>query len=638
MSNDPPKLVPLPRFSNTSFPASGPDRFTCAPPHPKNVVGESAIEIKTAALSVNDGNNDNDIVEVFSNVQDSNVQKVECQWMMETFRRVNCTSRVFLYHADILRQKFEKERSATGRSHIIGKFYRLLKKLLKILNVQKEYVSKEFSDWLNAEEAKHGIPINEGGQNSSSAKGGGSDAEITQDPDLLLDMEITCESDHEDVSDPTAKVQQNVIGCSENLSDSDSDSDDPFDNCESNKPEKVIPVLKPILSHTVREVLRDKCTRKLLLQLLTEHDSKTANTKSKIISFIEGIQSLDGREKSSVKEKEYEISKLKKHVSTVVLTGETSANCNDFAFSAPKHVPCSGAEKEKTMRAEAIASNGKAVQGSQMGTTTSGTEGKARNEESERNKSPFKNSVGKSVDANSEVVQVSQMGTSASGIQGKARNEESERCKCPRKNSVGKSADANRQVVQGTQVETSSSGAEGKAGNEESERNKFPCKSSVGKPVDANSEVVQDLEMRASSSVTEGTAGNKESERGRSVCRNKVAKSIDANSEAIQDSQMETSSSGIEGKTINAKCDKSNQKNQATKRKCHFVSHTVTSSDRETKKRFRTERGAVLVQGKLQRAAIPVTPTDFAALVDSAVQKKLIKPCFVSVVKLNTTN
>jgi hypothetical protein len=506
-SDDPPKLVPLHRFSKTSVPASGSDRFT-SPPRPKNVVSENAIKSKTATSSVNDDNNDDDIVEVFNNVLDSNAQKVELKWMMETFRQMNCTSRVFLYHADILRQKFEKESSAKGISHIIRKCYCLLKKLLKRLNVQKEYVSKEFSVWLNAEKAKHGIPTTEGGQNSSPGKDKGSESEITQEPELLLDMDITCESDHEDVSDPITEVQQNLIWCNENLSDNDSDSDDPFSDCESNKQEKVMPVLKPILSQTVREVLRDTCTRKLLLQLLTEHDSKTENSRSKMISSTEGIQSIDGKEEPSVKKKEYKISKLKTHVYTDFLTQQTSANCDDFSFSAPENVPCSGAEKEKCVKTETIDSNGKDVRGTQIGTSTSGTEGKA--------------------------------------------------------------------------------------GNEESESCKSPCKSSM-------------------------------------------AKSVDADCEIVQGSQMETSSSGTEGKTMNAKCDNSNQKCQATKRKHRCVSHTVMSSDMETK-RFRSRRSVVMVPGKLQRTAIPVKPTDFTALVSSAVQKNLIKPCSVSVVKLNRTN
>jgi hypothetical protein len=54
----------------------------------------------------------------------------------------------------------------------------------------------------------------------------------------------------------------------------------------------------PILSHIVREVLRDKCTRKLQLQLLTECDSKTANANSKIISSAEAVQSIEGKKAS----------------------------------------------------------------------------------------------------------------------------------------------------------------------------------------------------------------------------------------------------------------------------------------------------------------------------------------------------
>ena len=415
-SHEPPKLAPSSSLPNTLVPASGPVQFTC-PPHPKNAVSENAIESKTATLSVSDDGNDDD-VEVLTHIQDSDAHEVECKWMMESFKRVNCTSRLFLYHLGIFRQKFEKEGSAKGTSDIVGKYYRLLKKLLERLNVQKEYVSKEFSYWLKAEKAKHGIPTTEGGHSSSSPQDKVSDAEVTQEPELLLDMEITCASDHEDVSDPITEVQQNLIGCNENLSDSDSDSDDPFSDCESNEQEKVIPILKPILSHTVREVLRDKCTRKLLLQLLKECDSKTANMKRKIISSAEAVQSVDGNEASSVKEKEHDISKLKTYVSTGVQTEVISANCSEFSFLVSEPTPCSGTEKGKSVGTEAIDSSGKAVQGSQMGTSSSGTEGRAGNE-SERSISPCMSNVAVCVDTNSDV-QDSQMATASRGTEANA--------------------------------------------------------------------------------------------------------------------------------------------------------------------------------------------------------------------------
>ena len=557
-SHEPPKLVPLSSFPNTSVPAFDPVQFTC-PPHPKNAVSENAIESKTATCSVSDGGNDDD-VEVLTNVQDSNAREDECKWMMESFKRVNCTLRLFLYHLGIFRQKFEKEGSAKGTSHIVGKYYRLLKKLLERLNVQKEYVSKEFSYWLNAEKAKHGIPTTEGGHSSPSPQDKVSDAELPQEPELLLDMEITCASDHEDVSDPITEVQQNLIGCNENLSDSDSDSDDPFSDCETNEQEKVIPVLKPILSHTVREVLRDKCTRKLLLRLLKECDSKTANMKRKIISSPEAVQSIVGNEASSVKEKEHDINELKTCVSTGVQTEVISANCNEFSFLVPEPVPCSGIGKEKSVGTEVIDSNGKAVQGSEMG-TSSGTEGKAGNE-SERSISPCMSNVAM------------------------CAGNESERSVSPCMSNVAMCA-----------------------GNE-SERSVSTCMSNVAM-----------------------CAGN-ESERSVSPCMSNVAMCVDTNSD-VQDSQMASASSGTEDKTINAECDMSNRKCQATKRKSHSVLCSVTPSHMETK-HLRTRSTASLVPSTLQRTAIP--GTDFTTLVRSAVQKKLIKPCRVSVVKLSRKN
>jgi hypothetical protein len=524
-SKDPPKLVPLSRFHTMSVPAAGPNQFT-RPPQPKTVVSENTTESKTSTLSVS-GGSDDDIVEVFSNVHDLNAQKVEWKWMMEIFRGVSCTSRLFLYHADILRQKFERERSAKGRSQIIGKFYRLLKKVLKRLSVQKEHVPKGFSDWLNAEKAKCGIPTTEGGQDSSPIKDKGSDTEVGQEEQLLLDMEITCESDHEDSSDTTTAAQQDLNGCNENLSDSDDDSDDPFSDYESKEQEKVIPVLKPILSYTVREILGDKSTRKLVLHLLREHDSKTANIKSKIISSAEKIQSTDGNEESAAKERECEISKLKTCVHTDVLTEGTSSNSIALLLHSSEHGTGSGMEKEKSVRTEAIVSNGKYVQDLQMKTFSSGTQGKARKEESERRKSAYKKC---------RVVQASQMETSSNGTEDKAGNEVSGRSKSPYKNSG---------VVQDSQMETSCSGIEDKAGSEVSGRSKSPYK---------NSGVVQDSQMETSCSVRSKSpyknSGVVQDSQMETSCSGR-SKSPYKNSGVVQDSQMETSCSGIEDKAGN---------------------------------------------------------------------------------------
>jgi len=128
-------------------------------------------------------------------------------------------------------------------------------------------------------------------------------------------------------------------------------------------------------------------------------------------------------------------------------------------------------------------------------------------------------------------------------------------------------------------------------------------------------------------------AGN-ESERSVSPCMSNVAMCVDTNSD-VQDSQMASASSGTEDKTINAECDMSNRKCQATKRKSHSVLCSVTPSHMETK-HLRTRSTASLVPSTLQRTAIP--GTDFTTLVRSAVQKKLIKPCRVSVVKLSRKN
>jgi hypothetical protein len=606
-SSDPPKCVPFsrfpstlvppsgpvqatyrpPRFTNTLVPPSGPFQITC-PPLPQPAVSVNATQTKTVTQSVSNGGNDDDIVEVFSNVQDSDAHEVECKWMMESFKQVNCTSRLFLYYLAIFKQKFEKEGSAKGTSHIVGKYYRLLKKLLKRLNVQKECVSKEFSHWLNAEKAKHGIPTTEGGQDSSPPKDKVSDTELTPEPELLLDMEITCASDHEDFSDPITEVQQNLIACNENLSESDSDSDDPFSDCEHTEQEKVFTVVKPILSHTVREVLRDRCMRKLVLKLLTDCDSKTANTKRKIISSKELVQSSDRTEASSVKEAEHDICKLKTRVCTGVQTEVIEAS----PVTEMEHDICKlNTRVSKGVQTEVI----------EASSVT----------EMEHNICKLNTRVSKGVQ--SEVIEASPVTEMEHDI-----------------------CEPNTRVSTGVQTEVSSANC-----SEFSLVPKpVPCsgiekgKSLGTETIDSGGKAIQGSQMGTSSSGTESSAGN-ESERIKSACTSDVAKRVDTNSAVVQHSQTETSSSGTEGKTVNAGCDKINQKCQSTKRKYDSVLCDVETSRTETK-RLCTRRSPAVVRSRLQSPA--TSDTDFTNLAHSAMQKKLIKPCAVSVVRLSRTD
>ncbi|KDR14567.1 uncharacterized protein LOC110834394 isoform X2 [Zootermopsis nevadensis] len=283
-----PKVVPS--FHNPQFPSSGhieqtspPYQDTICLENVENVVTKNDVHIKDISLD-----DDNDIVEVCSNVEDSNDSlKIGCEWMMKVLRKTDRTSRILAYHVDFLKQKFVsemegKDASLKGLRQFAGKFHHLLVKASKRLNLEKEFLIKKFSDWLNAERAKHEIT-------ATKETGPNSDAETSQEPVVLLDMEISYESDHEDVSSLNSGVKQELIECSETLSENGSDSEDPFSDSEGTERGQLNPLLKPLFSCTVRELMKDKFSRKLLLQLLTEHHSETANTQKRCAFSAKGL-------------------------------------------------------------------------------------------------------------------------------------------------------------------------------------------------------------------------------------------------------------------------------------------------------------------------------------------------------------
>jgi hypothetical protein len=312
-----PNLVPMSHFQNPPVMSAGHTQLM-HPPFPdmtvqkniRNIVSENTCNIRDKNLAtVVVVDDDDDIIEVFSNVQNScDSPKAECEWMIKALRKTDRTSKILAYNVEVLRQRFVseikgEEVSAKGMRQLARKFHHLLVKASKRLNFEKEFLSKEFSDWFNAEKAKHGIPAEkakhgipateERGLNSSPSNDNVPDVETTREPELLLDMDISCESDQEDVSSPDRGAKQALIECTENFSDSDSDAEDPFSDSEDTEKKKVNPVFKPFFSLTIREVLRDTFRSKLLLQLLTDHHSEMANMQNKNVSHTKGLQFTD---------------------------------------------------------------------------------------------------------------------------------------------------------------------------------------------------------------------------------------------------------------------------------------------------------------------------------------------------------
>jgi hypothetical protein len=311
-----PNLVPMSHIQNPPVMSAGHTQLM-HPPFPdmtvqkniRNVVIENTCNIRDKNLATVVVDDDDDIIEVFSNVQNScNSPKAECEWMIKALRKTDRTSKILAYNVEVLRQRFVseikgEEVSVKSMRQLARTFHHLLVKASKKLNFEKEFLSKEFSDWFNAEKAKHGIPAEkakhgitateERGLNSSPSNDNVPDVETTREPELLLDMDISCESDQDDVSSPDREAKQALIECTENFSDSDSDAEDPFSDSEDTEKKKANPVFKPFFSLTIREVLRDKFRSKLLLKLLTDHHSEMANMQNKNVSHTKGLQFTD---------------------------------------------------------------------------------------------------------------------------------------------------------------------------------------------------------------------------------------------------------------------------------------------------------------------------------------------------------
>jgi hypothetical protein len=308
----------------------------------------------------------------------------------------------------------------------------------------------------------------------------------------------------------------------------------------------------------------------------------------------------------------------------------------------------------------------------------------AGNEGSCRGKTPCSNSGISSVDPISESIQNSSVKSFHSSTDDKTENEESEN-KTPHDSNKTKSGDPISEAVQNSLMNCSTR-IDNKSCSEGSHREKYPCSSSGMASVDPITETTQNSLVDVSPSRTDDNTKNEET-----PCTNSETESVDADSEAVQNSLMESSPARLNNKTGNEECgrgetlckdssidsaqnfdtdaetnkihmNKPIQKRTASKGSCSAVNRKrkyqcISSNDmssdskadscgslRRAAKTVRTDSpstdsssSSVIVPiNKLQKTEIPVN--DFTALVNSAVQKKLIKPCFVSVVKLSRNN
>jgi hypothetical protein len=713
------KAAPVSSSFNLPFPSSSHIQFTrpsCSNIVQKNV--ESGVETKDISAS-----DDDDIVEVFSTLQNlTDEQNAACEWMTKTLTKTSHTSRILAYHMEFLQQKLKHrnmktEMSTKSVSRLAGKLYRLLKKASKSLNLQREFLSKEFSDWLNGERTKHGIPTTDKREPSiSEGKDRACDAETTQEPELLLDMEISCESDCEDVSGPNGGAYEEQIEYDKKLSDSDTDSDDPFSDSESSKCKNLHATFRPFLLCTVKEVLRDKFSSKLLLQALTEQHSKTADSENKQIPSRKELQLSQSQTRTAVpREDELTVGGKEYNVSTLP---EQISNSGNLSLHSSHIDVGSGNESEKCVGMESADRISEAIRDSLVESSSgsinnmtgnegshthetpcnnSGTESadlmcepvnnlpnavspsrsdKVMNDESCSDKAAYSDSRTECVDPGSESGQNSPAKSSHSDTDDKTKNEESRNktlC-CDNKTNSG---DAISEAIENSLTDIFTT--VDKSGNEESHRNKNPCKSSERTHVEPVRETVRNSSMEISPSRTDKT-NSEETHRD----KHSEAESVDPVREAVENSLMENSPCRIDNETGSEECgqgetplkqggidsinsfdtdtktngihvNKPMRKRIASRSSCNDakrkrIYERISSDDKanfcghagRAVNRTRTDSPSTDCSSS-SSVTVPViklektetTVNDFTALVNSAVQKKLIKPCFVSVVKFS---
>ncbi|XP_069691084.1 transcriptional regulator ATRX [Periplaneta americana] len=252
-NNEPPLLTPLSSGTKPSGQIHVVAPSVVTIPVTKQSQKEDTVHIDLS------GENDDDIVEVFSNVQDSREVVKDFEWMIQSLRKIDRSSKILAFHVEILRRKFmsevnKKGHNAKGVRHLASKFNHLLGKATGRLAAEQNSIKAGFRDWLTAQK---------------SDKEKSSDAELPEkDPEPPLDLDITCESDHEDANE-----------CGEDLSDTDSYSEDPFSDTAILERKVQNPEFKPFHAHTVRDLLRDKYGSKILYEILTDLNSSDDKEK-----------------------------------------------------------------------------------------------------------------------------------------------------------------------------------------------------------------------------------------------------------------------------------------------------------------------------------------------------------------------
>jgi hypothetical protein len=626
---DVPKFMPVSSFYNPPLPSSGHTQIS-RPPYPKiilqknveNVVSGNSIQVNDIPLD-----DDNDITEVFSNVESSNDSpKIACEWLINAFRKADHTSRVLAYHVEVLRQKFVSEMKGKDASvkcirQLAGKYHRLLVKASRRLNFEKEFLSKEFSDWLNGERARHGISASkERGPNSSPTVGNISDTETTQEPELLLDMEISCESDHEDVSNLNSGGKQDLIECNETLSDNDSDSEDPFSDSEGMEKGKLSPVFRPFFSCTGRELSKDNFRKRLILQLLTEYRSKTVNTQKRNVFPTKGLMLTDVSTQTDAPRE-------------VIVGGNESENIQNKKVSSAKEVQFINVstQMDAPRREVTVEENeSESTQNKKVSSTREilfinvSTQTDAPRREVTVEKKESKITQDKRV---SSLEEIHFDGSTQAGAHAVEENKSKTSnlkqvwsCAYTDFLAVNKSdqissnfSDLSLQsdmktkfANQKPQMETSS-GLEDKTGDEKIEKGQTPCKNnSIG------SAQISKIETETNS-----------------ILMNRDAAPI--HSESVSDRSRKSVAVKRKYQCIEACSDKSPA--VQTGHSCDTLK-VALEDDRANNGTSHSSSSSVLIPERTKvDSESPFT--DYTALANSAVQKKLIKPCFVSVVKLN---
>jgi hypothetical protein len=715
-----------PVSSSCGGPVPSSSRTQSSRPSCSNIIQKNVVSgVETRDISASD---DDDIVEVFSTLQNlTDEQNAAFEFMMKTLTKTYHTSRILAYHMEVLQQKLKHRNKKTEMtpksvSHLAGKLYRLLKKASKSLNLQREFLSKEFSDWLDGERTKRGIPTSEEREASvAAAKDKASDAETTREPELLLDMEISCESDYEDVSGPSGGVCEEQIEFSKKLSDSDTDSDDPFSDSGMSKYKNLRATFRPFHLCTVKDLLRDKFSSKLLLQALTEQRSKTADSENKQIPSSKELQprqaqartAVPGKDELTVQGKEYNVSTLPEQISN---SGNLSLHSSHIDID-------SGNENEKLVRVKSADRISEAIRDSPMESSSgrinnmtgnegsrthetcnsSGTESadlicepvntspnavspsrsdKIMDDESCSGKAACSDSRIECVDPGSESAQNSPAKSSCSDTDDKTENEGSQN-KTPCRDNKTNSGDAISEAVENSLTDIFT--ATDKSGNGESHRNKNPCKSSERASVEPVHETAQNSSTEISPSRTDNKTDGDETHRNKTPFMQSEAESVDPVSEAVHNSLIENSPRRIDDDTGSEECgqgetplkhggidsinsfdtdtetndicvDKPIRKQTASrgrrndvsrKRKyehmssnddkanfCGFAGRAANTTRTDCPSTDCSSSSSVIVPvTELQKTE--ATVNDFTTMVHSAVQKKIIKPCFVSVVKFS---